>query len=47
MTDQLDRDIRQLLCDTGPLDRDDVAMLLLGLLDRIQAIEARLKEKST
>lgn len=47
MTDQLERDIRHLLCDAGPLDRDDVVMLLLGLLDRIQSIEAKLKEKNT
>jgi len=38
--DSLEKDIRQLFCDTGPLDRDTVVVLLLGLLDRIQKIEA-------
>ncbi len=47
MTDQLERDIRHVLySNTGPLDRDEVGMLLLGLLDRIQTIEAKLREKN-
>jgi len=41
MTDHLENAIRQLFRDTGPLDRDEVAVLLLDLLDRIQNIEAK------
>ena len=45
--DSLEKDIRQLFCDTGPLERDQVVVLLLGILDRIQELEAKLKEKNT
>lgn len=48
MTDQLERDIRHVVySNTGPLERDEVGMLLLGLLDRIQAVEAKLKENNS
>lgn len=47
MTDHLEKEIRQLFCDTGPLDRDEVTAILLGLLDRIQNIEAKLRERNT
>jgi hypothetical protein len=47
MTDQLEQDIRYVVyINTGPLDRDEVGMLLLGLLDRIQTLEAKLREKN-
>jgi hypothetical protein len=46
MNDFLEKEIRQLFCDTGPLERDQVVMLLLGLLDRIQELEAKLKERN-
>ena len=46
MKDYLENKIRQLFCDTGPLERDQVVVLLLGLLDRIQELEAKLKEKN-
>lgn len=39
MTDDLERQIRNLWCNTGDLDRDEVTQLLLGLLGRIQALE--------
>jgi hypothetical protein len=45
--DSLEKEIRHLLCDTGPLERDQVVVLLLGILGRIQEIEAKLKEKNT
>ena len=38
--DTLKHDIRQLLCERGPLDRDTVAMLLLEMLERIEKLEA-------
>lgn len=37
--DELERDIRHLFSNNGELDRDEVAMLLLGLLERIQKLE--------
>lgn len=39
MTDQLEREIRHLYSNSGPLDRDEVTNLLLQLLDRIQKLE--------
>jgi len=42
MNDSLEKEIRQLFCDAGPLERDQVVMLLLGLLERIQELEAQL-----
>ena len=47
MKDQLEQDIRHLYGNTGPLDGEAVAWLLLALLARIQSIEAKLKEKNT
>lgn len=38
--DELERDIRHLFSNNGELDRDEVTMLLLGLLKRIQKLEA-------
>ena len=37
--DVLEQDIRHLFSNSGQLDRDEVAMLLLGLLKRIQQLE--------
>jgi hypothetical protein len=45
--DSLEKDIRHLFTNTGTLDRDEVACLLLELLSRIQTLEAKLKEKNT
>ena len=39
MNDQLERDIRNLFCNTGELSRDEVTSILLGLLERIQHLE--------
>ncbi len=39
-TDTLEKDIRSLFDNTGQLDVDEVAHLLLQLLDRIQRLEA-------
>lgn len=39
MLDSLEKDIRNLFNNSGPLDRDEVTMLLLQLLDRIQKLE--------
>ena len=39
MTDQLERTIRNLYCDQGPLERDVVVPILLELLERIQKLE--------
>lgn len=39
MNDQLERDIRNLFCNTGELSRDEVTGILLGLLERIQLLE--------
>lgn len=39
MKDSLEKDIRSLFCNNGPLDRDEVTMLLLQLLDRIKKLE--------
>jgi hypothetical protein len=44
--DSLEKDIRHLLTNTGALDRDEVACLLLEMLSRIQSLEAKLKEKN-
>jgi len=38
--DDLEKDIRHLLSNSGELDRDEVAMLLLQLLKRVQKLEA-------
>jgi hypothetical protein len=46
MTNSLEKEIRQLFCDTGPLERDQIVVLLLGLLGRIQELEAKLEEQS-
>ena len=37
--DITEKDIRNLFADSGELDRDEVAMLLLQLLERIQNLE--------
>jgi hypothetical protein len=39
MGDLLERDIRNLYCNCGELDREEVAHLLLQLLARIQKLE--------
>jgi len=39
MDDSLEKDIRRMFCDTGPLDRDEITILLLDLLKRIQQLE--------
>jgi hypothetical protein len=46
MKDPLEQDIRHLYGDTGPLEREAAAWLLLALLERIQSLEAKLKEKN-
>lgn len=38
--DSLEKSIRHLFSNTGELDRDEVAYLLLELLSRIQDLEA-------
>jgi hypothetical protein len=38
--DSLEKDIRNLFCDSGPLDREEVTYLLLQMLYRIQKLEA-------
>jgi hypothetical protein len=38
--DELEQDIRHLYSNIGELDRGEVTMLLLGLLKRIQQLEA-------
>lgn len=43
--DCLERSIRDLYCNTGPLDREEVIGVLLGLLARIKALED--KEEQT
>lgn len=45
MTDGLEREIRMLFADNGPLERDQVVMLLLQMLHRIQMLEAVQKER--
>lgn len=37
--DSLEKDIRNLFCNTGALDRDEVVGLLLEMLSRIQRLE--------
>jgi hypothetical protein len=37
--DTTEKDIRNLFCSSGPLDRDEVAMLMLQLVERIQNLE--------
>lgn len=44
MTDGLEREIKGLFADSGPLDRDAVVMLLLQMLHRIQMLEVAQKE---
>lgn len=39
MSDSLEQDIRRLFSNTGPLDRDEITMMLLDLLKRIQELE--------
>jgi hypothetical protein len=49
MTDNLEKDIRQLFSNAGlnaGLNRDEVALLLLDLLYRIQELEAKLREQT-
>jgi hypothetical protein len=37
--DTTERDIRSLFANTGELDRDEIALLLLQLVERIQNLE--------
>lgn len=46
-TDSLEKDIRHLFTNTGELDRDEVACLLLALLSRIQTLEAKFNKENT
>lgn len=46
-TDSLEKDIRHLFTNTGELDRDEVACLLLALLSRIQTLEAKSTKGNT
>ena len=46
MNDPLEKDIRQMFCDTEAWERDQVTLLLLGMLRRIQELEAKLKENT-
>jgi hypothetical protein len=41
----LGKEIRCLYGNNGPLDPDQVINILLALLDRIEALEAKLKEQ--
>jgi hypothetical protein len=37
--DSLEQSIRDLACDSGPLDREQVMCILIGLYERIQKLE--------
>jgi hypothetical protein len=46
--DSLEKDTRHFaFSDTGPIDRDTLGAILLEMLNRIQELEAKLKEKNT
>lgn len=46
--DWLEKDIRHVaFSDTGPFDRDTLGVILLEMLNRIQELEDKLKEKNT
>ena len=45
--DFLEKDIRHFaFSDKGPIDRDTLGALLLEMLNRIEELEAKLKEKN-
>lgn len=41
MNDELEKEIRSLYYEKGPLDRGDIVILLLGLLARITTLETQ------
>lgn len=46
--DSLEKNIRHFaFSDTGPIDRDTLGVILLEMLNRIQELEAKLREKNT
>jgi hypothetical protein len=45
--DSLEKEIRHFaFSDTGPIDRNTLGAILLEMLNRIQELEAKLKEKN-
>ncbi len=46
--DSLEKEIRHFaFSDTGPIDRNTLGAILLEMLNRIQELEAKLKELNT